>query len=998
MVAGLVLGHADPPNLLDYDCMAGDLAVKMAARNYPRDPSSAAAFTHRALNMNRCPGVLARPSFVDMGWRPMVPHQSATVELFVSPTGNDATGNGSLPSPFATIARARDEIRKTPVASRGRTTVYLRAGTYYQSSTLEFGPEDSGQSAALPILYTAYNNETVTVSGGMPLSVEWRPYGKAYTAKLPPGVPLNFTTLFVDNVRAIRARFPNGNPMDNSNLCFAKIQDPTVEFPSAGHVLSGQSTGTVSFPKAISFKVSSNVTQYGAYPTFDGMASGFASQFDGPGGMCTFPNITGTECGSSTPCTVPCSIPGAVPWFAHYGRVQGSSSGFTYDPATWTPRRWMKPELGVIRAISPIGWGSSTFSIAAMNQDNYTFTLDKGGWQIADSKPFGGTPFYVEGIKEELDAPWEWVVDADEGVLYFFPNQTMPSPPPSPPPGPPPPGPSPPPAPMPPDAFVIASLSASATQCSLNHNRQGCCVDLQYYRRTPGSIFAADNCHPTDNGANQQFTYDNSTRLLKNELSGLCLGGDASSVMIHVCNSSSPQQQWTPERSSMRNGVGCLGSKSSQLKDGTALAIFPCDGSPAQQWALSKCATPSCLPPALAGQGVVEDVVPPPTLTEAVLLDTVVRFGGVDEAYVKNVGFSGVRFAHAATTQLRRYEVPSGGDWSVFRGGAVEIENAEGIAITDSFFDSVGGNAVLLSRHALNCTVTRNRVSFPGDSGVVLLGISNMADGTAPTFPMGNLIENNFVHDIGSFGKEVSCYFQAVAGGNTVRGNICLNGPRAGFNFNDGFMGGTIVDGNLIANMVRETHDHGPINSWNRNPYATRHANGSIVSTPEWNHILRNLVINGYQGVWALDHDDGSSYYNDTGNVLFYGGCKNFQGNNKRCGPDNLIVMPGIASRSSGDRSCQTNDNKGFSYNEYIGNDCITQDGQPYTFSGFPLDPTQVPLTANNRFYSPNASFDYGGHNLTALQDVGLDKGSTVAAIPPLSTVAALAMAKLGLS
>lgn len=118
----------------------------------------------------------------------------------------------------------------------------------------------------------------------------------------------------------------------------------------------------------------------------------------------------------------------------------------------------------------------------------------------------------------------------------------------------------------------------------------------------------------------------------------------------------------------------------------------------------------------------------------------------------------------------------------MFRGAAVEIEDAENVAIADSFFDSVGGNGVLLSRHASNCSITGNRVSFPGDSAVVVLGVSNMADGTAPTFPTANVVANNFVHDIGSFGKEVSCFFQAVAGANVIRDNICLNGPRAGFN------------------------------------------------------------------------------------------------------------------------------------------------------------------------------------------------------------------------
>jgi hypothetical protein len=32
--------------------------------------------------------------------------------------------------------------------------------------------------------------------------------------------------------------------------------------------------------------------------------------------------------------------------------------------------------------------------------------------------------------------------------------------------------------------------------------------------------------------------------------------------------------------------------------------------------------------------------------------------------------------------------------------------------------------------------------------------------------------------------------------------------------------------------------------------------------------IASNMLINGYNGVWAIDHDDGSQFWNDTGNVM----------------------------------------------------------------------------------------------------------------------------------
>ena len=310
-----------------------------------------------------------------------------------------------------------------------------------------------------------------------------------------------------------------------------------------------------------------------------------------------------------------------------------------------------------------------------------------------------------------------------------------------------------------------------------------------------------------------------------------------------------------------------------------------------------------------------------------------------------------------------------------------------------------GGNAIGLFDKAKNNSVSGNRCGFPGDSCVVAVGSSNLIDGTVDTYPSDNVIAGNWFHDIGVFGKETSCYFQAIAGQNSILDNVCYNGPRAGFNFNDGFFGNNLAQQNLIFNMVRETGDHGPINSWDRVPFVTQLANGSYTNIPRRTHVNKNFIINGYNGVWALDHDDGSSYYNDTSNFLVYGGCKNFKGDHKICGPNNVIVYPGIDSRSSGGRSCQTNDNAGFAYQYYIGNQCVQGDGEFYTFSGSPLDKTKTPFTANNKFFSKGAAFSYGSYTkggLEALQKVGLDIGSTVAELPTPEQM--VAMGRVALS
>lgn len=248
------------------------------------------------------------------------------------------------------------------------------------------------------------------------------------------------------------------------------------------------------------------------------------------------------------------------------------------------------------------------------------------------------------------------------------------------------------------------------------------------------------------------------------------------------------------------------------------------------------------------------------------LLDALVRVQGDPAApggpaYVRGVALVGLTLTQTRMTVLEQYEVPSGGDWSVHRGAAVEVQDAEGVAVAGCTFTEVGGNAVLLSNHVANASIVANEMVRLGDSGVVLVGSSVRDDGSAPTYPSGNLIGFNLIHEVGVYGKQTSCVFLAKSNA-TIRGNVCFNGPRAGINFNDGFVGGNIMGHNLVWNMVRETGDHGGLNSWDRLPYWTYSGVDDGFHDPQGRSLLkatdvvtRNFLINGYNGVWSLDHD-----------------------------------------------------------------------------------------------------------------------------------------------
>lgn len=95
--------------------------------------------------------------------------QAPALDFYVAPSGSD-TNAGSYGTPFLTLERAQRAVRSAlPTASEG-INVWAREGTYYLRAPLEFGVADSG-SASVPVSYAAYSNETVVLSGAIPLSV-----------------------------------------------------------------------------------------------------------------------------------------------------------------------------------------------------------------------------------------------------------------------------------------------------------------------------------------------------------------------------------------------------------------------------------------------------------------------------------------------------------------------------------------------------------------------------------------------------------------------------------------------------------------------------------------------------------------------------------------------------------------------------------------------------------------------------------------------------------
>lgn len=211
-------------------------------------------------------------------------------------------------------------------------------------------------------------------------------------------------------------------------------------------------------------------------------------------------------------------------------------------------------------------------------------------------------------------------------------------------------------------------------------------------------------------------------------------------------------------------------------------------------------------------------------------------------------GFSvhGLTFAHTSATYMQSPEVPSGGDWSVLRVGALQLERVRNASVVECTFRDLGGNALVVSDTAYNTSIVGNHFVWLGASAVLVLGRLDGMDGSAGpvTYPIGTVIHANLMHELGIWVKQSAGVGQALARASTIDGNICFNVPRACVNLNDGFGGAHAVKHNLLFNAVRETADHGPFNSWDRQPYISPKSDGTASLQQDVSTVHNNFIIN----------------------------------------------------------------------------------------------------------------------------------------------------------
>ncbi|HKW30536.1 MAG TPA: PDZ domain-containing protein [Verrucomicrobiae bacterium] len=274
---------------------------------------------------------------------------------------------------------------------------------------------------------------------------------------------------------------------------------------------------------------------------------------------------------------------------------------------------------------------------------------------------------------------------------------------------------------------------------------------------------------------------------------------------------------------------------------------------------------------------------------------------------VKWITLRGLTFRQAARTVMDTREPLLRSDWAIYRGGAIFFNGAEDCALKDCFLDQPGGNAIFVSNYNRRLTIRACRIDQAGANGICFVGDPNAArsplfnynqthkldeiDRTpgpkTDNYPADCLVDDCLIHETGRVEKQTAGVEIDLAQNITVRHCSIYDVPRAGINIGDGCWGGDIIEFCDVFDTVKETGDHGSINSWGRDRYWRPNIGEvnawvrQVPDLPKLDAVKPNVLANNRWRCdhgWDIDLDDGSSFYIITNNLCLHGGIKNREG------------------------------------------------------------------------------------------------------------------------
>ena len=329
----------------ELDCELRNLAYQYAQKLLPQYGSFQAVYD--ALQLQNCDISLSSGKLYEP--RPFLyqSYKEGAIEIYVDAVNGNDDNSGDISHPLQSIVKAIELFRSQVV--RSPTTIYLRKGTYYLEQAVRLDATDSGLTIA------GYEDEAPVISGGKLYKFSWKPYSsklypdlKMFVTDLTDQSPLPFNQLFIDGRRAVRARYPNGNP-EMTGL----HTDPTGYFPAADHWYRKQPQVGVT----ISIENPNRIGTH--FPYFSLGEGGSVSVFNPP---------------------------------ESYWGVGHPDAGVTYSvpigmqypvKVDFVNRSWSDPTTGELRTFQGKGWGGWIFQIDGRDEVGRNITWSKGGFQVS---------------------------------------------------------------------------------------------------------------------------------------------------------------------------------------------------------------------------------------------------------------------------------------------------------------------------------------------------------------------------------------------------------------------------------------------------------------------------------------------------------------------------------------------------------------------------------------------------------------------------------------
>ena len=297
------------------------------------------------------------------------------LRIYVATDGADENP-GTETEPFASVGRARDTIRTLREKSglpAGGVTVWIREGVYQLSNTFQLNREDSGTAAA-PVVYQAFGDESVWLSGGRSID----------RAQLKP---------VIDPVVLKRVGAGARGKLVQLDMTAAGITDYLRELPDAFSYVApshgGQAAGSFAGePLLMELFCNGSRLQLARWPN-----EGFALYEKAVSGVRDFtkrghlPRVAGFQCQGDRP------------------------SRWNVDEGVWLRGYWGRAYRCSILKVGNIDAANRRIDLAAA--------------PFYGTGPEGGRRFFAFNLLEELDAPGEWYLDRQQGTLYLWPPTAL---------------------------------------------------------------------------------------------------------------------------------------------------------------------------------------------------------------------------------------------------------------------------------------------------------------------------------------------------------------------------------------------------------------------------------------------------------------------------------------------------------------------------------------------------------------------------------------------